>query len=162
MIYIENNQVDFLDNISEVLLDLEDVKKLLRTDLFVEKEIMYILNEIDESMMDEELAEVLFRLSGQVHFEKNYVEATWNNLPDNERYKWLYDQMQVYNLDELAEHFAQLENTYHQFVQRTLHKYKVHNNDYNAMLCEKLKKRGFLTSVNYKGEWIEGFVKRKE
>lgn len=162
LIYIENNQVDFLDNISEVLLDLEDVKKLLRTDLFVEKEIMYILNEIDESMMDEELAEVLFRLSGQVHFEKNYVEATWNNLPDNERYKWLYDQMQVYNLDELAEHFAQLENTYHQFVQRTLHKYKVHNNDYNAMLCEKLKKRGFLTSVNYKGEWIEGFVKRKE
>ena len=93
-------------------------------------------------------------------FEKIYVETIWEELPEENRYRWLYNQMDVYNLDELAEHFAQLEATYHQFAQRTQHKYKVHNNEFNIQLCEKLKKRGFLTSVNYKGKWIEGYVKK--
>ena len=162
MLYIENHQVNFLDNISKALLELEDVKNLLRSDLFVGQEIITILDEIGESAIDEGLAEILFKLSEEKIFEKHYVEAVWNNLPENHRYKWLYDQMHVYDLDELADHFSQLEATYHQFAQRTLHKYKVHNNDYNALLCEKLKKRGFLTSVNYKGDWIEGYVKKGE
>ena len=84
---------------------------------------------------------MLLDFSEEVIFEKIYVETIWEELPEENRYRWLYNQMDVYNLDELAEH-------------------KVHNNEFNIQLCEKLKKRGFLTSVNYKGKWIEGYVKK--
>ena len=158
--YIKNYKEKFLDDIAVSEIDLDDVKSLIRSDIFSGKEVKNILGEIDVTKIDVELSKMLLVFSEEVIFEKTYVEAVWEELPEENRYRWLYNQMDAYNLDELAEHFAQLEATYHQFAQRTQHKYKVHNNEFNMQLCEKLKRRGFLTSVNYKGKWIEGYVKK--
>ena len=69
----------------------------------------------------------------------------------------------VYDQDELAEHFAQLDKTYHALAERTdhNHKYKLHNSEYNRMLCEKLKKRGYITDAKVKDEYLEGYVRKK-
>ena len=158
--YIKNYKEKFLDDLAVSEIDLDDVKSLIRSDIFSGKEVKNILEEIDVTKIDVELSKMLLVFSEEVIFEKTYVEAVWEELPEENRYRWLYNQMDAYNLDELAEHFAQLEATYHQFAQRTQHKYKVHNNEFNMQLCEKLKRRGFLTSVNYKGKWIEGYVKK--
>lgn len=158
--YIKNYKEKFLDDLAVSEIDLDDVKSLIRSDIFSGKEVKNILEEIDVTKIDVELSKMLLAFSEEVIFEKTYVEAVWEELPEENRYRWLYNQMDAYNLDELAEHFAQLEATYHQFAQRTQHKYKVHNNEFNMQLCEKLKRRGFLTSVNYKGKWIEGYVKK--
>ena len=149
--YIKNYKEKFLDDLAVSEIDLDDVKNLIRSDIFSGKEVKNILEEIDVTKIDVELSKMLLVFSEEVIFEKTYVEAVWEELPEENRYRWLYNQMDAYNLDELAEHFAQLEATYHQFAQRTQHKYKVHNNEFNMQLCEKLKRRGFLTSVNYKG-----------
>lgn len=158
--YIKKYKEKFLDDLAVSEIDLDDVKSLIRSDIFSGKEVKNILEEIDVTKIDVELSKMLLAFSEEVIFEKTYVEAVWEELPEENRYRWLYNQMDAYNLDELAEHFAQLEATYHQFAQRTQHKYKVHNNEFNMQLCEKLKRRGFLTSVNYKGKWIEGYVKK--
>lgn len=158
--YIKNYKEKFLDDLAVSEIDLDDVKSLIRSDIFSGKEVKNILEEIDVTKIDVELSKMLLVFSEEVIFEKTYVEAVWEELPEENRYRWLYNQMDAYNLDELAEHFVQLEATYHQFAQRTQHKYKVHNNEFNMQLCEKLKRRGFLTSVNYKGKWIEGYVKK--
>ena len=158
--YIKKYKEKFLDDLAVSEIDLDDVKSLIRSDIFSGKEIKNILEEIDVTKIDVDLSKMLLAFSEEVIFEKTYVEAVWEELPEENRYRWLYNQMDAYNLDELAEHFAQLEATYHQFAQRTQHKYKVHNNEFNMQLCEKLKRRGFLTSVNYKGKWIEGYVKK--
>ena len=158
--YIEKYKENFLNDMAVIEIDLDDIKNLVSSNIFSGIEIKRILEEIDATNIDEKLAKMLLDFSEEIIFEKKYVETIWNVLPEENRYRWLYNQMDVYNLDELAEHFTQLEATYHQFAQRTQHKYKVHNNEFNAHLCRKLKKRGFLTSVNYKGQWIEGYVKK--
>lgn len=162
MIYVANNKSDFLDNLSQERLEIEDIKNLLKADIFEADESKLVLEEIDATEIDKELAEILVSFSEKTIFEKSYVEAVWENLPEDRRYEWLYNQMEVYDLDELAEHFAQLEKTYLQFVDRDRrHKYKVYNTEYNAKLCAKLKEIGFVTGVKNTGEWLEGYVKKR-
>ena len=135
---------------------------MLKADIFEADESKLVLEEIDATEIDKELAEILVSFSEKTIFEKSYVEAVWENLPEDRRYEWLYNQMEVYDLDELAEHFAQLEKTYLQFVDRDRrHKYKVYNTEYNAKLCAKLKEIGFVTGVKNTGEWLEGYVKKR-
>lgn len=162
MIYVANNKSDFLDNLSQERLEIEDIKNLLKADIFEADESKLVLEEIDATEIDKELAEILVSFSEKTIFEESYVEAVWENLPEDRRYEWLYNQMEVYDLDELAEHFAQLEKTYLQFVDRDRrHKYKVYNTEYNAKLCAKLKEIGFVTGVKNTGEWLEGYVKKR-
>lgn len=58
----------------------------------------------------------------------------------------MYNQLEVYDLDELANKFGELRGDYNQFAQRGKHKYSLFANEYNEKLCLKLYKRGFISS----------------
>ena len=161
--YIDKYKKDFLENLQTEYLGLEAVKIVLNEMIFVGEDENTVLQQIKPSEIDDELAEILYGLRTDECYEKPYVEAVWNVLPDECRYSWLCKHMGVYDQDELAEHFAQLDKTYHALAERTdhNHKYKLHNSEYNRMLCEKLKKRGYITDAKVKGEYLEGYVRKK-
>ncbi len=161
--YIDKYKKDFLENLQAEYLGLEAVKIVLNEMIFVGEDENTVLQQIKPSEIDDELAEILYGLRTEECYEKPYVEAVWNVLPDECRYSWLCKHMGVYDQDELAEHFAQLDKTYHALAERTdhNHKYKLHNSEYNRMLCEKLKKRGYITDAKVKGEYLEGYVRKK-
>lgn len=75
----------------------------------------------------------------------------------------IYNQLNIYTLDELAGKFGMLGKDYGQFAKRTKHKYKLWNDDFgfNWRLCNKLLNRGFLSSCRVEGKHIVGFVKEK-
>lgn len=161
--YIDEYKKEFLENLQTENLGLEDVKIVLNEMIFVGEDENTVLQQIKPSEIDDELAEILYGLRTEECYEKPYVEAVWNVLPDECRYSWLCKHMGVYDQDELAEHFAQLANTYHALAERTdhNHKYRLHNSEYNRILCEKLKKRGYITGVTVKGNYLEGYVRKK-
>ena len=161
--YIDEYKKEFLENLQAENLGLEDVKIVLNEMIFVGEDENTVLQQIKPSEIDDELAEILYGLRTEECYEKPYVEAVWNVLPDECRYSWLCKHMGVYDQDELAEHFAQLANTYHALAERTdhNHKYRLHNSEYNRILCEKLKKRGYITGVTVKGNYLEGYVRKK-
>lgn len=161
--YIDEYKKEFLENLQAENLGLEDVKIVLDEMIFVGEDENTVLQQIKPSEIDDELAEILYGLRTEECYEKPYVEAVWNVLPDECRYSWLCKHMGVYDQDELAEHFAQLANTYHALAERTdhNHKYRLHNSEYNRILCEKLKKRGYITGVTVKGNYLEGYVRKK-
>lgn len=161
--YIDEYKKEFLENLQAENLGLEDVKIVLDEMIFVGEDENTVLQQIKPSEIDDELAEILYGLRTEECYEKPYVEAVWNVLPDECRYSWLCKHMGVYDQDELAEHFAQLANTYHALAERTdhNHKYKLHNSEYNRILCEKLKKRRYITGVTVKGNYLEGYVRKK-
>ena len=161
--YIDEYKKEFLENLQAENLGLEDVKIVLNEMIFVGEDENTVLQQIKPSEIDDELAEILYGLRTEECYEKPYVEAVWNVLPDECRYSWLCKHMGVYDQDELAEHFAQLDNTYHALAERTdhNHKYRLHNSEYNRILCEKLKKRGYITGVTVKGNYLEGYVRKK-
>ena len=161
--YIDEYKKEFLENLQAENLGLEDVKIVLNEMIFVGEDENAVLKQIKPSEIDDELAGILYGLRTEECYEKPYVEAVWNVLPDECRYSWLCKHMGVYDQDELAEHFAQLDNTYHALAERTdhNHKYRLHNSEYNRILCEKLKKRGYITGVTVKGNYLEGYVRKK-
>lgn len=161
--YIDEYKKEFLENLQAENLGLEDVKIVLNEMIFVGEDENTVLQQIKPSEIDDELAEILYGLRTEECYEKPYVEAVWNVLPDECRYSWLCKHMGVYDQDELAEHFAQLDNTYHALAERTdhNHKYRLYNSEYNRILCEKLKKRGYITGVTVKGNYLEGYVRKK-
>ena len=46
-------------------------------------------------------------------------------------------------------------------VSNNYKEYRLHNSEYNRILCEKLKKRGYITGVTVKGNYLEGYVRKK-
>lgn len=161
--YIDEYKKEFLENLQAENLGLEDVKIVLDEMIFVGEDENTVLQQIKPSEIDDELAEILYGLRTEECYEKPYVEAVWNVLPEECRYSWLCKHMGVYDQDELAEHFAQLDKTYHVLAERTdhNHKYRLYNSEYNRVLCEKLKKRGYITGVTVKGNYLEGYVRKK-
>ena len=55
--------------------------------------------------------------------------------------------MNVYQDNELSMLFRQLSSEYHQFVERTRHKYSLAYSEFNKSLLEKLHARDYVTSV---------------
>ena len=108
-------------------------------------------NVVSPSAINIETARIIRNLSFAV--EKKYVEASWELLPDEEKYELLLHQIGCYDDSELASKFLELSSVYHQLSMRTKHKYTLAYSDYNRALLEKLRDRSYVTSVE--DTWIE-------
>ena len=85
---------------------------------------------------------------------KEYVEAIWQVLDKQDKYQFLYVQMEVFSLDEIAEKFGELGGVYGQFSSRTRHKYSLHKTEFNEALCHRLVEMEFLSSCDITEEKV--------
>lgn len=164
--YISQNLQDFCECMEDCELTIEAVKAILELRILQPEYTKVLITQVDVENIDIELARYIREMD--MKFEKKYVEAAWNQLPNSERYQLLYNQLEQYTLDEIANKFSQLGGVYTAFAQRTRHKYVLHRTEFNQKLCDKLAKRKFLSvlgserkslSNDNSEEYIIGYVK---
>lgn len=168
------NKEEFIKRLNECELSVADASNLIRTNIFNKEEIILLLENTPPHDMDRELAILLREL--QFILPKEYVNAAWGVLNDSDKYQLLYNQLEVYDLDELANKFGELGGVYEQFAERSKHKYTLFANEYNEKLCQKLYERGFVssndiinekvgfdsnTSMDIREKRITGFVRKR-
>lgn len=142
---IKENKKEFVNNMVECNLDIETIKKIFDLRFLKEDETKILLTCFTVNEIDEELALYLQKLEFLI--EKSYTEAAWNILKIDDKYELLYNQLEVYNLTEIASKFSELGGVYDVFAERTRHKYVLYASEYNRKLCIKLKEMTFLSSV---------------
>ena len=144
--FIFENKSEFLADMEQYAVDLTDIKEILKLQMFDKDNLLRLLELINPMDVDAEFAilvkDVKFLLP------KEYVEAIWQLLDDCDKYQFLYVQMDVFDLDEIAEKFGELGGVYGQFSSRTRHRYNLHKTEFNESLCHKLMKRDFLSSCD--------------
>lgn len=155
------NKPEFLDVLDECELGVDEIKAYLGMDHFSAKEKMEIIKCISLDEVDEELARQIRNF--EISLPKEYVEAAWDILKDEDKYQLLYNQLDIYTLNELADKFGILGGDYSQIAKRTRHKYKLWNDEFgfNWTLCQKLLTKKFLSSCWTEGKYIVGYVKQK-
>lgn len=153
------NKDEFIQIVDECELSIDEVKAYLRTCSFNVQERRQIILCIDE--VDEELAQYIRNFESSL--SKECVEAAWNILKQEDRYELLYNQLNVFTMDELADKFGVIGGDYRQLAKRSKHKYKLWDDDFgfNRRLCEKLLDKNYLSSCRIEGKNITGFVKEK-
>lgn len=157
--YALANKDEFMGTIDECELSIEEVKDYLRARSFNVQEKRKIILCTDE--VDEELAQYIRNF--KISLSKECVEAAWNILKQEDRYELLYNQLNVFTMDELADKFGVIGGDYRQLAKRSKHKYRLWDDDFgfNRKLCEKLLEKDFLSSCRIEGKNITGFVKEK-
>ncbi len=158
-----NNKTEFIEKIDECQIIKTDVSLLIKRSEFEEKEILKILKYIAPEKVDQEIALRLREF--EFALPKDIVNAAWNCLDHRMKLELLYNQLEVFSLDELAEKFRDLGGVYKQFEVRKRKKFELGLDDYNKKLCQKLLRREFITSCNEEdvlGEWDPVTSQRKK
>ena len=150
--YICENASAFLECVEQCNVDLTDIKRIIEFKIFNRENLLRVLNLVKPMNIDKEFA----LLAKDLNFilPKEHVEAIWQVLDEQDKYQFLYVQMQVFSLDEIAEKFGELGGVYEQFSSRTRHKYSLHKTEFNEALCHKLLEIGFLSSCDITEEKV--------
>ena len=146
VLYAEVSNQDFVQSLDEIDLTVDEVNSMLESDKFDSDQKDGILKKLVSAEMTIETARIIRLLTRSV--PKEYVNVAWQLLPDDEKYQLFLNHMEVYTNNELPVLFGQLSPEYHQFVERTRHKYTLGYSDYNKALLEKLKTRDYITSID--------------
>lgn len=141
-----NNINDFFDTIDDCDIDIEIIMYLLKNEQLSKERILKLLSFIDVVDIDEKLALVLRQY--QFPLPKEYVIGAFEIMNISDRYELLYNQLEVFDLVELPNLFAKLDDDYQAFANREKqHKYNLYYNEYNQKLCKKLLEMRYLTSI---------------
>lgn len=150
--FIFENVSAFLDNMEQCNIDLTDIKEAIKLRILNKDNLLRMLKLVETADIDKGFA----LLAKELNFvlPKEYVEAIWQLLDEQDKYQFLYVQMEAFSLDEIAEKFGELGGVYGQFSSRTRHKYSLHKTEFNEALCHKLVKMGFLSSCDITEEKV--------
>lgn len=150
--FICENVSAFLACMEQCNIDLTDIKGIIELKIFNKENLLRVLNFVEPMDVDKEFA----LLAKDLNFilPKEYVEAIWQVLDEQDKYQFLYVQMEVFSLDEIAEKFGELGGVYGQFSSRTRHKYSLHKTEYNEALCHRLVEMEFLSSCDITEEKV--------
>ena len=92
------------------------------------------------------------------------TDAAWNILETGMRYALLLNQISLFEDNELAIKFSELDEVYHTLSDRSKHKFKLADTKYNKELLAVLAQRGYITSFQSDKDGNEnvlvGFVKQ--
>ena len=155
------NKTEFFELLDECELGIDEIKVFLKMGHFSDEEKIQLISCILFDEVDEELAQQIRNFKTEL--PKEYVEAAWDILKEEDKYELLYNQLDIYALNELAEKFGTLGGDYSQLAKRSKHKYKLWADEfgYNWKLCRKLFEMDYLSSFQMEGEYIVGYVKQK-
>lgn len=150
--FIYENASAFLACMEQCNIDLTDIKGIIELKILYKENLLKVLNFVEPTDVDKEFA----LLAKDLNFilPKEYVEAIWQVLDEQDKYQFLYVQMKVFSLDEIAEKFGELGGVYGQFSSRTRHKYSLHKTEYNESLCHRLVEMEFLSSCDITEEKV--------
>lgn len=151
VIYAEANKEAFIASLDDIGLKNEEINSLLQSVRFVSKEKEIILSKMDVANLGIDTAKVISELSFRI--DRTYTDAAWNVLEEDDRCALLLNQIDAYENEELPDLFAELDQAYHQLIERTHHMYKFAYTDYNKQLLEKLVQKDYITSAEE--EWID-------
>lgn len=145
--FICKNKDEFMESIDDCGLIQDEIVELLKNNSFSDDEKIKILNQVESTEIDERIALRIRQFKFKI--SKEYVEAAWNQLSEDDRYELLLNHIGVYSKDELAIKFKELGGVYQQLANRTRHKVSFHDDvaGYNRRLLNHLKIRGYLSSV---------------
>ena len=151
--FICENVSAFLACMEQCNIDLTDIKGIIELKILNKENLLKVLNIVEPTDVDKEFA----LLAKDLYFilPKEYVEAIWQVLDEQDKYQFLYIQMKVFSLDEIAEKFEELGGVYEQFSSRTRHKYSLHKTEYNEALCHRLAEMEFLSSCDITEEKVD-------
>lgn len=171
--YLKKNSIDlavmyaitysslFIEVLSQLNIEPIEVKEYLKCKEFSNHEKALIFNCLSLKDIDADLAMKLKDATYEIGQE--YVEQAWKILKNKDKYELLLNHINVYDNNELEEKFIELGGDYIQLTKREKqHKYKIENTPFNQKLCQALRRKRYITSMNiYDNESkIEGFVKR--
>lgn len=157
-VYIQKNKEEFLRVCDECELIFDDISALIELNILSDEEIIQVLNCDIKGEMNRNVAMKLKDIN--MLLPKKHVDMAWDILKDEEKYELLKNQLDLYELDELAIKFGELGGVYSQFKERTRHTYTLEHTKYNEELCAKLKKVGYITSDKKRDGKIIGNVKK--
>lgn len=144
-LFFEKYKPDILNILDEVPQEQIPYDGIMKSEAYNDNEKILILKKCDSTSITTDIAAFIRRYDGKI--EKAYVLAAWDILPDDQKYELLVNHLDVFRNEELPELFNQLAPVYHALASRTNHKVTLEKTPYNERLLERLKKKGYLTSV---------------
>lgn len=152
--FILDNKINFLSNISEYELEVDDAENLIEAPEFSEIEKLQVLNAIDVINMTENIAYVIRDM--KTVLEKDIINMAWSLLPKDKKYQLFLNQITTYSLDELEDTFREFNDSYDQLADRTRrHNVWLADTDYNRKLAEYLDREDYLSSYRYETKVTE-------
>lgn len=150
--YIISNQEEFMQNITNITLEINTILNLIKSGQFVGNEINVLLRMFAPTNMDSKMAYEIRNL--EIKLEKPYVEKAWELLEEPDRYQLFLNQIDIYSNDEIALKLDTLDTAYKALSDRSRrHREYLPVNNYNEKLLDKLKKKNYITSLEK--EWYD-------
>ncbi len=146
--YIISNKEKFMQNITNIRLNIDIISDLIKSDQFTENEMKILLKLFAPRDMTEKMAYQIRNL--EMKLDKNYVEKAWELLKEDDRYQLFLNQLDIYSNDEIALKLSILDPVYKPLADRSRrHKeyLPIDNIGYNEKFLDKLKKKKYFTSV---------------
>ena len=162
--YAKSNNKEFIRDIDEIELKTVEINEILEDTVFSDADKKIVIQKIDIENLENDTAIILRDVTFSIG--KALSDKAWNVLETDKRYALLLNQMSLYTDDELASKFDELDDVYHTLADRTKHKFKLANTDYNKKLLTALDKRDYITSVQSdkdgKDDVLVGYVKQRK
>ena len=145
IVLFERYKEEIIKALDEIPVECIPYGLIFESKEFSNDECLLLVKKCDVSDITEEIALFIMHHEGGV--DKKRVLAAWNILPDEKKYELLVNHIEVLDNKELPALFNQLASVYHSLALRTNHKVSLDKTGYNEKLLNKLKKKGYLTSV---------------
>lgn len=159
--YAELNKNSFIESLTDLSLDMEIAKSLLKSEIIPQDEKPQILYKIQAKSLDKEIAEIIKDF--HIPLDYSYVKEAWKALPFEGKKDLLLNQLDYIDSSEFTILFAELGQEYEQLTHEPGKKYSLPFSDYNLQLLEKLRNRKFITKVSVENEkqMITGYISKK-
>lgn len=148
---LERNIIEYLENESEITIDSKDLLFLLKSKLIKSAHKTTLIKEIDTDTItfNTELSDtIISNLLPTVDFELNFVvlkELLTHSSSEEDRIELLNEQINYHNSSEITELLRLLPKPYND-ISKKGYRPKLHIEDYNELLMEKLSEINYISS----------------
>jgi len=160
--YAKSKTKEFIKAIDQIELHTVEINEILVDNEFSEADKMAVLGTIEAENLEVDTALILKDISFSIG--RTLTDAAWNILETGMRYALLLNQISLFEDNELAIKFSELDEVYHTLSDRSKHKFKLADTKYNKELLAVLAQRGYITSFQSDKDGNEnvlvGFVKQ--
>ena len=149
--FIINNQEEYMSLIDSIPMTSSLLEQLVFNDDFDVDNQCQVFCDYAKNYMTEKIA--MQMKACDLPVSKDIFVAAWNCINQEERTELMLDYCTMLNADELEQYFAELRAPYSELSDRSRrHEVSLPIKDKNKALAEYLKKIGYLTNWDEKGE----------
>ena len=160
--YLLNQKSNFLDKVDTFDLDITIITSLLECKCLEEIEKLKILNLLDEEDITYDISRIIRNM--KIAIDKKYVNAAWKLLELDEKYELFLNQVDSISNEDISLKLRDLDNVYQKLSDNNKrHAVKLFDDEnlYNQRLLKKLEKKGYLSSVKKKDNYLIAWVRKR-